>query len=691
MTQSSRQIYNHLFHPGSIAVIGASNDPLKPGGRIIKNICENEYKGQLWAVNQKDSSIMGLPTFSSVTDLPEGPDLALILIPASGVLETLKILADKRTKAAIIMTAGFGEKGEDGRKAEQEILKVADAASMTVIGPNCSGFLTPAYAGKFAGIIPRVRPGAIDFISGSGATVDYVMELANGRGLVFSNVVNLGNSIQMGVEDILALMDRNHGPESAKIILLYMEIVNKPEKLLFHARSLCQKGCTLVGIKSGVTEAGAKAAASHTGAIARPDNAVQALFDKAGIIRVTNRRDLITVAGVLTAARGPIRGNRICVITDAGGPGVMVSDELNRQGLILPSLKSTTCKRLMEILPPEASAGNPIDCLPTRKPEQVREIFRLLAESERENLDAVIFITGNSGMSDNWAIYQEVMAAMDTSFLPVIPVLSSVSTCADILKKVIDSGKVYFADETAVGQALGKIVHRPLISEPPEQIAGYDKDTIADVIDKAGECLNPTELKEVLNAAGFSIPPQVEIYSESDTEAAFLQIGCPLVMKVIGPLHKSDVGGVVSGIQSLDEARQAWKQLMAIPSASGVLFQKMMTGAEVIIGAVREEGFGHLIMFGLGGIYTEVLKDVTFALAPLSSSEAYKMIRGIHALPILKGVRGQKGMSIDKLADYLLRLSALAKDFPEIKEIDLNPVKGEGETLYAVDARIIKD
>ncbi|MFH0725587.1 MAG: acetate--CoA ligase family protein [Pseudomonadota bacterium] len=689
MIQTSKEIYKNLFHPESIAVIGASNDPLKPGGRVIKNITENGYKGLLWAINQKDSSIMNLPTFQSVENLPAGPDLALIIIPASAVLRTLKALADKNTKAAMIMTAGFGEKGEEGRKLELEMLGNADAAGMTIIGPNCSGFLTPVYSGKFAGIIPRVRPGAIDFISGSGATVDFVMELANGRGLVFSNVVNLGNSIQMGVEDILALMDENHGPQSAKIILLYVELIKKPEKLLFHARSLYRKGCTLVGIKSGVSEAGAKAAASHTGAIARPDNAVQALFDKAGIIRVSNRRDLITVAGVLSAAGGPIQGNRICVITDAGGPGVMICDELSRQGLVLPTLKTSTQQRLLEILPPEASAENPIDCLPTRNAKQVREIFNLLSESERDNLDAVVFIVGNSGMSDNWSIYQEVMTAMDSSCVPVIPVLSSVSTCADILKKVVDSGKVYFPDETAVAQALGKIIRRPSLSEPSGPTDRYDLKTISETMLKAETWLNPEAVKTVLSAAGFLLPLQVEIYSESGIEDACRHLDFPLVMKVIGPLHKSDMGGVKVGIHSPAEATNAWWELIRFPGVSGVLAQRMVTGTEVILGAVHEEGFGHLIMFGLGGIHTEVLKDVTFALAPLSNAEALEMVQGIRSFPLLGGVRGQQGLSVDILVEYLVRLSRLVTDCPQIREIDLNPIKGTADTLYVVDARIL--
>jgi len=262
--KNHQERYRLLFRPDSIAIIGASSDPLKPGGRVLKNIQESGYRGRLWPVNPKADRIMGLPVFADIDRLPQAPDLALISIPAPGVLEALKALATKGNRAVIILTAGFGETGAAGKAAEQQILKLATEFEMTVIGPNCSGFLTPVYAGKFAGIIPTLVPGRIDFVSGSGATVDYVMEQAVSRGLRFSTVVNLGNSIQLGVEDMLELLDKNHGPDSSKIVLLYLEFIRDAPKLLRHVRSLITKGCTVVGIKSGVTAAGAKAAAGRS-------------------------------------------------------------------------------------------------------------------------------------------------------------------------------------------------------------------------------------------------------------------------------------------------------------------------------------------------------------------------------------------------------------------------------------------
>ena len=690
MSSRSTRVFKSLFNPESIVVIGASNDPSKPGGRVTKNIKENGYRGSLWTVNPKAASIQDLPTFKTIEALPGPPDLALIAIPAPFVQSTLEALARKGARASMILTAGFGEKDEKGKEEEIRFLDIAGRAGMTLVGPNCSGFLTTNYAGKFAGLIPKVKKGVVDFISGSGATVDWVMEQATTRGLSFSNVVNMGNSIQIGVEDILALVDENFGPDSARIILLYMELVKKPAKLLKHARSLTGKGCNLVGIKSGVTEAGKRAAASHTGAMATTDAAVQALFDKTGIIRVRSRMELTDVACALTATRGPIKGNRVCVVTDAGGPGVMLADELNRHGLVLPLFNDKTGKRLSELLPPESAVSNPVDCLPSRDAVQIKQIFNILAEEEKENIDVMIVLLGNSGLSDNWEIYLEILDGIERCPIPIIPVLSSGTTCAHLIGRFRKMGKVYFSDEVAVGQALGKVIQRPLIYEGGPEPKGYDKDKIKAVLDKSKGPLTPEEVRKVLTAAGFGLPFQEEVFEEGKLRAACEKTGFPLAIKVIGPLHKSDVGGVKIGVGSMEEAEAAWTELLKIEAATGVLVQGMVPGTEVILGAKREEGFGPLIMFGLGGIYTEALKDVSFALAPLGKEEGMRMIRKIKSFPVLEGIRGEKGVSLDLLSEYLVRLGLLASDFPEIEEIDLNPVKGFGTDLYVVDARIIQ-
>jgi acetyltransferase len=685
------RVYRNLFSPETIAVIGASNDPLKPGGRVIKNIKENGYAGRLWAVNPKTESVLGLPTFKSIAKLPGTPDLAILAIPSTFVLPAIKELASRKTGAVIVLTSGFGEKDEAGKQVEQEMRRIADGAQMALIGPNCSGFLTNTYKGKFAGIIPRLPGGAVDFISGSGATVDYVMERASSRGLSFGTVINLGNSVQMGVEDLLELHDLNYGPDSAPILMLYMESVKKPDKLLRCARSLVGKGCSLVGIKSGATAAGERAAASHTGAMATSDTAVQALFEKAGIIRVQGRGDLINVACVLAAAKGRLKGKRACIITDAGGPGVMLSDELNRQGLELPLLKDQTRAELDKILPPESSTLNPIDALPSRTADQIKAIIQVLGKYERDRIDVIAFLSGDSGLSDNTDIYREISSAMQVGPIPVIPMLSSVVSSKSKIAAFIGRGNVYFPDEVELGRALGKVASWVAPEDAVAIPDGYDRDAIEKALGHQNGVLAPETVSQVLGAAGFRFPEQVEIFQEDQLMHGCRRVGYPLVMKVIGPLHKTDVGGVKLGIGNDAEALAAWKDLLQLPDAHGVLLQPMIGGLEVILGASREGDFGHLVMFGLGGIYAEVLKDVKFALAPLSRKESLRMIRGIQSYALLEGVRGEAGMDIDVLADNIQRLGWLVSDFPRIKEIDLNPIKGVGADLYAVDARIIVD
>jgi acyl-CoA synthetase (NDP forming) len=695
----SRRIYQCLFQPRSIAVIGASSDPLKPGGRVFKNILEHGYEGELRPVNPKAAEIFGVPACPSINDLPDAPDLAIVAIPAAMVVAAVMELAERGTGAVIVLTSGFGEKDGAGKAAEEKLRQIADDSGMALIGPNCSGFLTAVYKGKFAGIVPSLPGGAVDFISGSGATVDYVMECAEFRGLSFGTVLNLGNSAQLGVEDLVQLHDENYGPDQARILLLYMEAVKKPRLLLKHARSLAAKGCMLIGIKSGSTDAGSRAASSHTGAMASSDTAVQALFAKAGIIRVLSREAMIDVACVLRAAGGMLNGKRVCIVTDAGGPGVMLADELARGGLTLPALSEATRAELAKILPPESSIANPIDALPSRTGEQIAAIVRVLGKHERQTIDAIAILTGDSRLSDNSDIYRAIGEAMAHSPIPVLPMLSSLTSCREKIDVFTRGGRVFFTDEVALGRALSIVSNHLLPTEDVLPVpVGYDRQAISTILTQAGAglspattaaALEPTVIRRVLAAAGFQQAAQIEIKAQEELVQACRQLDFPVAMKVIGPLHKTDVGGVRLGIRDRGEAGAAWSLLMAIPGAQGVLLQPMINGLEVILGASRESGFGHLVMFGLGGIHTEVLKDICFGLAPLSMPEAHRLIDNIRGRALLNGVRGAAGMDTGVLADFLVRLAMLVTDFPEIREVDLNPVKGEGKHLFPVDARII--
>ncbi len=678
-----------LLEPASIAVVGASDDLSKPGGKLVRNILLRGFAGQLLLVNPKSAEVQGVRTYPSVADLPVAPELAFIAIPARSARQAVEELAGKGASAVVVLSAGFGEVSEEGRAEERRLVDIANAHGMMLIGPNCSGIVSHAHAGKFSGVPPVSRKGGIDFLSGSGATVDFLYELATRRGLPFNSLLNVGNSAQTGVTDLLRLYDEAQDGDSSPIKLLYIEVLTRPQEFLRHARSLARKGCTVAGIKSGATEAGSRAAASHTGAMATSDTAVQALFDKAGIIRVQSRQELVDVATALVCARGRLDGRRIAVVSDAGGPGVMLADELNRQGFTVPPFGPRAKERIAGALPPGAAAGNPVDCLPTRNGESIGNVLRIIAEEEKENVDYILFIDGDSGLADNWEICKSLMRAQDEGGIPILPAFLSPVSAQEALAKLKQAGRCWFEDEVAMARALGRVVNRPRITEPAREAAGYDRERIAAALDGQSGALQPHVIRQVLEAAGIRVPAQAQVAQKADLAATGIPF--PWAMKVIGPLHKSDVGGVKLGIRDMDEARVAWDVLMHIEGATGCLVQQMVPGTEVIIGANREEGYGHLVAFGLGGIYTEALKDIRFRLAPLSAEEAEGMIRTVRAFPIIKGVRGQPGMDTALLADMLIRVGLLMSGFPQIREMDLNPVKGHGTDLYAVDARIITD
>ena len=685
----TRATLRTLLEPESIAVIGASDDTSKPGGKLVRNILLRGYAGRLYLVNPKSDQVQGVRAYPAVAALPTAPDLAFIAIPSKLVRTSVEELAQKGTKAVVVLSAGFGETSAAGREEERRIVDIADAHGMLLIGPNCSGIVSHAHASKFSGVPPLSRKGAIDFLSGSGATVDFLYELSTSRGLQFNSLLNVGNSAQTGVTDLLRLYDEAQDEDASRIKLLYIEVLRKPEAFLRHARSLSVNGCSLAGIKSGATEAGSRAAASHTGAMATNDTAVQALFEKAGIVRVQSRPELVDVATALTCMKGKLDGRRIAVVSDAGGPAVVLSDELNRLGFVVPPFAPRTRERIAQALPPGAATGNPVDCLPTRNGESIGNVLSIVLEEEKENVDYILFIDGDSGLADNWEICKSLMRAQDEGGIPVLPCFLSPVSAADALARFREAGRCYFEDEVAMARALSRVVNRPVVTEPVTGIDGFSPERIAALLDGQGGTLRPEVARRVLEAAGIPVPSQSELSDKTGLDR--IDIPFPWVMKVAGPLHKSDVGGVKVGIKDVDEARAAGDALMRIEGATGCLVQQMVPGTEVIIGANREEGFGHLVAFGLGGIYTEALKDVQFRLAPLSRQEADGMIRGVRAYPLVKGVRGQPGMDLDLLADILLRVSLLLTHFPSIREMDLNPVKGYRADLFAVDARIMLD
>jgi len=677
-----------LLSPTSIVVIGASNNITKPGGKILKNLLEHNYQGDLFAVNPNDENIQGVKTFRSVRELPE-VELAILAIPAKSCSEAVAILTkDKNTKAFIIISGGFSEMGSAGAALEKEIVELVNQANGCLIGPNCIGLLNQNYTGVFTEPIPILDPKGVDFVSGSGATAVFIMESAIPKGLTFSRVISVGNSAQLGVEEVLEHWDLNSENEpEARVKLLYIESINNPDKFLTHATSLVKKGFRLAAIKAGSSKAGSRAATSHTGAMASSDSAVEALFRKAGIVRCYGREELTTVACVLMTKQ--MNGKNMAIITHAGGPAVMLTDALEAGGVNIPKIPDSPVKeRLLRSLSPGSSVENPIDFLATGNAEQL-DIIIDTVENEMDDIDGMAVIFGSPGLTSVKDVYEVLDRKMKQCKKPIFPILPSVMNVKKDLAYFLSHGNVNFPDEVLLGRALTRVKLTPKPSTQEIFLDGVDVPAIRRIIDGCHNgYLKPDVIEKLLAAA--SIPFVKEIVAKTEGEAleAANKIGFPLVMKVVGPLHKTDVGGVTLNVRSKEMASIEFNRMMKIRHTTAVVLAEQAEGIELFLGASYEPTFGHVILCGIGGIFVEVLKDTTSGLAPLSFEEANSMIRNLKAYPIIKGFRGKAGINRIKFAEIIVRLSTMLRFATEIKEMDLNPLMGSGDKIVAVDARI---
>ncbi len=680
-------IHEKLLRPQSIVVVGGSNQITKPGGKLLKNLIDNSFKGQLYVVNPKETEVQGIRSYGSADELPE-VDMAVLAIPARFCPEVVEILAtQKGTRGFVIVSAGFGETDQEGKRLEEEIVKIIDSVGGTLIGPNCIGIITPEHASVFTSPVPRLWSQGCDFISGSGATAVFIMESGIPKGLRFSSIWSVGNSAQTAVEDIVAWLDETYDPEtSPKVKLLYLETIRNPDKLLHHATSLIRKGCRIAAIKAGSSSAGSRAAQSHTGAMVSSDAAVEALFRKAGIVRCYGREELVTVANVFLCKE--LKSRKIAIITHAGGPGVMLTDALEDGGLSIPEIPDSPAKqRLKDMLFPGSSVENPIDFLATGTAEQLGAIID--ACEHDLDVDGMAVIYGSSGLFPVREVFQLIDRKMHECKKPIYPILPSLIEVREDVSMFLSGGNVNFPDEVLLGRALTKVINTPYPSEEKIFLEGVDIPMIRRIIDHADMGFQPPEvIHRLFGAAGIPVVREMVVSSESEALNAAREIGFPVVMKVVGPVHKTDVGGVVLNVRNEESVRKEFAHLMKIEEATGVLIAQMAFGTELFIGAKYEPKFGHVILCGLGGIYVEVMKDVTSGLAPLTMDEAMSMIRNLKSYRILQGYRGKRGVNIRYFAEIMVRLSSLLRFATEIKELDINPLIGQGNDIFAVDARI---
>ena len=690
-------INKQLLEPRSIVVIGGSNNVHKPGGSIVRNIISGGFSGPLHIVNPKEDDVQGIKAFHDVKEIPQ-TDLAVLVVAARFCPDYVDYLcAEKGVRAFVIISAGFSEETKEGALLEQRILDTCKQYGAALIGPNCIGLLNRHHHSVFTLPIPHLNPQGVDFISGSGATAVFILESAVSKGLQFNSVWSIGNGKQIGIEDVLQYMDEHFDAETdSKVKLLYIENISNPDKLLFHASSLIRKGCRIAAIKSGSSESGSRAASSHTGAIASSDSAVEALFRKAGIVRCFSREELTTVGCILTLS--PLKGKNFAIVTHAGGPGVMLTDALSRGGFNVPKIEGPDADELKSKLFPGSSVANPIDFLATGTPEQLGIVIDY-CEHKFEQIDAIAVIYGTPGLTQLYEAYDVLDKKIRECKKPIFPVLPSLHTAGPEVEDFLKKGHVNFSDEVTLATALSQIMRTPKPAAPEVQLYGIDIPELNKIIYREVHRLKfegiksgylaPDTVREILSCAGIPLVPEMVSTSKAELTAFAQRVGFPVVAKVVGPVHKSDVGGVALNIRTPEHLALEFDRMMQIPDATGIMVQKMLKGTELFIGAKYEERFGHVVLCGLGGIFVEVLKDVSSGLAPLSYNEAFSMIHSLRGYKILKGTRGQKGINEQRYAEIIVRLSTLLRFATEIKEIDINPLLAHDNDVIAVDARIL--
>jgi acetyl coenzyme A synthetase (ADP forming)-like protein len=690
---------DHFFNPKTVAVIGASRTPGKVGHDILKNLIQYGYQGAVYPVNPEASEILGIKAYPSILDVPGEIGLAVVVVPPKGVSEVIGQCGKKGVEAAVIITAGFRESGSEGTKLEDELVKKAKESGVRVIGPNCLGIIDThsRINASFAAGMPS--QGNIGFFSQSGALGIAVLDLALAEDIGFSKFISMGNKADVSDEEIMQALAED---DNTKVILGYIEGVRDGRKFV-EISSQVSKKKPLIILKSGITSSGIKAASSHTGALAGRDVSFDAAFKQSGVIRVHTVGELFNYA--LAFANQPLpQGPNVAIITNSGGPGILAADACDRLGLQLIPLHKEIVDELRKFLPPFASFYNPVDILGDASAERYEKALYTVIQDEKVN--GILVLLTPTAVVD---VEGTAKAIANISHLIDKPILTSfmgkksVETGSKILMKYHVPNYSY--PEHAVSSLNAMYQYQVWTKRPEKVYPRFEglKEKALDIFERVKEekreHLRETEVYEVISAYGFLQPRSLMARTSEEAVAAAKEIGYPVAMKIVSPqvIHKSDIGGVRLNINSKKDVENAFfdittrvKNVMPTAHIHGVMIQEMISGGkEVIIGITRDTQFGHMVMFGLGGVYVEVLKDVTFRIVPLSREDAYEMIRETKVFPILRGVRGEAEADTESIENSLLILSQMASDFPQIIEAEINPllVKKRGEGVVAIDAR----
>jgi acetyl coenzyme A synthetase (ADP forming)-like protein len=692
-----------LFFPRSIAVIGASNDPASIGGKLFNNILAEGFNGPLYPVNPNSKVVRSVRAYPNILEVPDEVDLAFIVVPQRFVLDVAEECAEAGVRGIVVISAGFSEVGEAGRADEQRLLDIVRDSGMRMVGPNCMGLLNTAAAVRLNGTFAPVYPpaGNVAMSSQSGALGIAILDYAKRNNVGISQFVSVGNKADVSGNDLI--MSWEDDPQT-DVITLYLESFGNPVKFSRIARRIGKKK-PIIAVKSGRTTAGSRAASSHTGALASSDEAVTALFRQSGVIRVDTIEQLFDTASLLANQPVPA-GRRVGIVTNAGGPGILAADALEAAGLLLPELSPALRTAIAAELPAEASTTNPVDLIASGGPEQYQHVTSLLLDSGEVDSVMVIYVATSEGGSV--PVARALRSCQDRYHGPVslLAVFMQAETAADLLAGDTEHRSIpnYTFPEAAALALSRAAQHGEWRAREEGETLTIDEEAatiVRTVVDNAlarlgeeGGWLESGEVDTCLRAVGLRTPLTEVAKSPEEARRIAAEIGGEVALKVISPeaLHKSDVGGVVLGVEGDTEIDAAYAKVIgAVATNQGVLVQQMITGGhEVLIGMAQDPNFGPMVVFGLGGVYVELLKDVAFRLHPITELDAREMIAETKSHQLLLGYRNTPEGDVPALEEALRQVSALIAAMPELIEMDLNPVKvlPPGEGVCVVDARM---